>query len=165
MKIVGLSGKGIVYDVDGVPILAEGERLLATIPDKITFVWPGWGKRWIGGRSPFSSEPGNGTLYLTDHRIVFTRKPDPWSAGEGLMIPATLALGVSEVLKARHIVKHGGYEFLEISFDDIRFYRRWHGHGWLLLLVNHKKYRSEIPFELLNLLLPVLRVRGISMKK
>jgi hypothetical protein len=165
MKIAGLGGKGIVYDLNGVPILSDDESILAVMQNKNTCVWPGWRKRWIGGKVPFSSEPGNGTLYLTDRRIVFTRKPDPWSAGEGLMIPATFALGVGEVLRTRHIVKHGGYEFLEICLDDIAFYRRWNGHVWLLLRLNGRPYRSEIPYELLNLLLPVFKQRGILMKK
>ena len=164
MKIVGLRGKGIAYDANGVPILSEGEHLLATIPDENTLVWPGWGKRWIGGKILFSDAPGTGTLYLTDRRIVFTRKPDPWSAGKGNMNPVGFAWGVDEMLRTRQIVKGGGFEFLEIRFNDIAFYRRWHGHGWLLLRFNGKNYRSKIPLELLNRLLPVFKERRILMK-
>jgi hypothetical protein len=107
-----MNGRGRAYDDDGNPVLIKGE----TIKGKAVL-------RFGVYRSLLSSKPVildfyEGTVYLTDRRILGIRRPDPKRAALG-RLPYTADMDVLESAdRAKMVLEKGGYEYFSLRFDE-----------------------------------------------
>ena len=163
MRVGSLDGKGVFYSDDGRPILKPGETLIRVVTDAYAQVIPGWG-RILAGKGPvlIDGYAGKGTWYITNERMLFIRKPDSKNAKRWLMNPIEFADGVDEVLRVRHVNQAGGFDYCEVLWDDVRFYRRIRSHGRLHLMVSGIKYHMHMNPEMFQTALPLLMKKGIG---
>ncbi len=121
MKVGNLSGLGSVYDEKGNPILLEGEALIREVPEDNILVIEGKGR--LRSKTLLNSTKEKGTVYLTDRRFIFLRKPDPKLKFRTYGNPFTLATAHSEAAYARDLLKAGGMEYLEIYYTEVKSFK------------------------------------------
>ena len=160
MRAGSLDGKGVVYDADGKLMLVPGEELVDVVFNAAGQVTPGWG-RLAKGKSVIDTYAGNGNWFITDKRMVFIRKPDSRNARRWLMTPTEFPAAAEEILRTREVVHRGGFDYCEILWSDARFCRRKRNFGTLLLMVSGAKYRVHLTPDMLRIMNPILKKRGI----
>ncbi len=164
MRAGSLDGKGVIYDHDGRLALRPDESRVRVVTDAYAQVMPGWGRLAGKGSVIIDSYGGKGSWFITDKRMVFIRKPDSKGARRWLMGPTTFPDGVNEVLRCRQVVREGGYDYCEVLYEDVRFYKRRRTGGKLLLMVSATKYAMPVKLEMLEAVLPFLKKRGIEQR-
>ena len=163
MRAGSLNGRGDIYDNDGHLILRPEETLVRVVPRAIALVLPRWG-RLVRGRAVIDTYAGEGSWFVTDRRMVFIRKPDSKGARRWLRTPTTFPDGVEEVLRVRQVRREGGFDYCEILYDEVRFYKKYRKNGKLLLMVSGVKYQMHANDGLLQAALPFLKQRGIEQR-
>lgn len=176
MRVGSLSGKNVIYrviekdDFQGLTsicvgdiLLSAGEKLLAVLPDQRIVFYPGWSS-WSGDASfpspdgktvPFYYYDGPGSLYITDARTVFLRRPDlkqiRRSHDRGY---ASLPLAM-----ARRILSANALEYCEIRHEDVVKYKEKKGRFVNYLMVDQQRYLFVPSKEAGEVLLPNLKKR------
>jgi hypothetical protein len=108
-----MAGKGKFYDGIGAPILAKGE----TVKGKARL-------RFMVYISLLSSKPFildlyEGTVYITDRRLVGIRRPDPKKAALA-RLSYTADMDVLDTAeRAKNVLEQGGFEFFSVDFNEI----------------------------------------------
>ncbi|MBE0518260.1 MAG: hypothetical protein IH630_03400 [Thermoplasmata archaeon] len=142
MRVGDLDGKNSIYEVRAVQdysgfvvnfsghlIPESGEKILFFETESLLNIhkcgsinnhfYPSFG----GESVEFYPEAGWGTLYLTDRRIIFLRKPEAnqlyesYKSSSNMYSPETVPDRV--YMRAIRIHRFGGMEFLEIRYEDI----------------------------------------------
>ncbi len=121
MSVVGqLDGLNRIYDRDGQLIVQANEKILSRSTGESIFV-----KQVLSDSSATvverTKEPA--WLYVTDRRIVFIRKPEPFEAARYSLNPLGLGDAVDKALKARQLRKAGAYEYVEVIYHNIRQFK------------------------------------------
>ena len=161
MRVGDVDGKGVVYTVvaeldpghDAVNfaadiILEDGERVISVYPNVFLDLTAGWGR--TGGpielpdlnhqKKRFDARIGVGSIFFTDRRIVFLRRPDPHEIGRVYNTPLEVADSVGDAIEARHILNRIGLEFAEIRLDDIaRIEKRRKRRSYCLYLLSQNR--------------------------
>ena len=108
-----MTGKGVVYDNSGAPIMARGEKVRGQAVLRF-MIYTG-----LLDSKPFILDLYEGTVYLTDRRLVGIRRPDPKKAALA-RLSYTADMDVLDTgTKAKNVLKLGGFEFFSVPFDEI----------------------------------------------
>lgn len=121
MRVGNLSGLGSVYDQEGNPIFVEGEELVREVPNDNILVMKGKGR--LRSKTLLDTTKEKGTIYLTDRRLIFLRKPDPALKFRTYGNPFALGAAYSEAAYARGLRKVGGMEYLEVYYTEVRSFK------------------------------------------
>ena len=116
-----MDGKNRIYDEQGNLLLLPNENLLTKHYFVTMNVTESWRSFYI--ECVIAMEAGPFKCFLTNQRVVFTRRPNPYKAGAYLMTPLGAPEGIAKAYKARMILQAGGFEYYELFFRDIRFYK------------------------------------------
>jgi hypothetical protein len=128
------AGNGRVVDFSGAIMLEPHERLIFFENDILPDIRNAGGRkdRFYSNLYPtsdgllvrFDPSLGWGTMYFTDRRILFLRKPDidQLSVIYGCRSSSDLPSDVRS--RARDIAQSGGMEFIEIPYEDVVRYER-----------------------------------------
>ncbi len=118
MSLIGdTSGRNIIYDDKGELVLRAGEKILSSSTDEAIFVKTvstSNSKTLMG----YTKEPNR--LYITNQRLVFVRKPNPFEAARYNINPLGLGDAVVNALRARKLRRSGACEYVEIPLRSIR---------------------------------------------
>lgn len=163
MRSGDIDGKGIIYDHYGRLVTYEGESLVRVVRNTVGYVLPNWGS-WVRGRAVINTFSGKGDWWITDKRVVFIRKPNSKGVKRWRTTPLEVAGGLDEILRIRYVLRNGGYDYCEVLYDDVRFYKmhRNRKRGELLLMVSGRKYQMYFDNDMFVAMLPFLRQRGIE---
>ena len=115
MRVGSFSGKGVVYNKKGKPILDDGEKIVKKLNEKCGISYR---KRkrllWF---SIF--EYGSGDIYLTNKRFIYLRQP--LSCKE--IVKQSGIYGYADAitydLTARDMKRYGVLEFIEFEYKEI----------------------------------------------
>ena len=163
MRAGDLNGRGVVYGHDGRLILQPGESVVRIFLDCVASVLPCWG-RWSKGYAVIDTYAGKGDWYVTNKRMVFIRKPGSGGVKWWRIHPLELADGVDETLRIRRVRREGGFDYCEIEYNDVRFYKKHRRSGTLLLMTSGIKYQVPIKNGMLEAVLPFLKERGVEQR-
>jgi len=113
MKYGAMAGKGRFYDDAGAPVLLKGERLRGRAELRFGIYTS------LLAAKPFILDFYEGTVYLTDRRLIGLRRPDPKKAALArLSYTADMdVLATSE--RAKNVLEQGGFEFFSVGPDEI----------------------------------------------
>ncbi|MCX6657900.1 MAG: hypothetical protein NTY62_04335 [Euryarchaeota archaeon] len=173
-----MSGKNVIYrvvkkeDFQGLTSicagdiqLTAGEKLLAVLPDqRIIFLcgWTNWSSNQSfpspdGKAAPFYDSDGPGSLYITDARTVFLRRPDLKEIRRrhsGKYRDAAIPLAIaSSVLNANAL------EYCEIRHEDVVRYKEKKRGLANYLIADQQRYIFVLSKEAGEVLLPILKRR------
>jgi hypothetical protein len=113
MRYGDVAGKGVVYDERGAPELAGGETIRGHAVLRF-MVYTG-----MLDSKPFLLDLYEGTVYLTDRRLVGIRRPDPKKAALA-RLSYTADMDVLDTAKrAKDVLEQGGFEFFSVPFDEM----------------------------------------------
>ncbi|MCJ7464746.1 MAG: hypothetical protein MUO81_08410 [Thermoplasmata archaeon] len=178
MRVGNIDGNGVIYrvlsrgDPKGVAtiyagdiILEGGERLVAVLRDTRLGLMIGWKSvgrddkypSIHGDMTPFHSYDGPGSLYITDRRIVFLRRPDLKEI-RGNRSGEDMGVG-SDLARARSILSANGLEYCEIKFEDIADFKEKRGGTRLYLSAGGQQYHVSLDKEEADALVPLLKKR------
>lgn len=121
MRVGDIGGLGSIYDEAGNIILKDEEKVVLESPQDNLLVIKG--KSRLFGKTLLDMTKERGTLYLTDRRIVFLRKPDPWLKLRTYGNAFGLGTAAAEAMKARDILRHQGMQFLEVYYSEIKSFK------------------------------------------
>lgn len=126
MRIGDIDGKGKIYDDEGHLILEEGEILHSQISKTLITIGRGWSPF---GKILFDGSYGNGTIFLTDKRIVFIRRPDVKSIKTSHWLQPDFGSGEVEekdkaIAHANRLNAFQAFDYLEIRYEDIALIKR-----------------------------------------
>jgi hypothetical protein len=170
-KVVGQMDRAGMMMNFAADLKLEGDEKLVTVFTDTDFpIKTGWGS-WGGGKFPsasgqlteFYEDDGKGSLFVTDRRIVFLRRPDlelihkHHSGGGNSPWPY--------MQRAKHIMAAGGLEYFEVSYYDVQFYLRKRWGMYVYMKVERKKYRMTLDNEETSAILPLMKVKGIRSRK
>ena len=165
MRVGHLDGRGIVYRVvseidpggDAVNFAAdliteEGERVLSVHPNVFFHIRSGWGRTSgkvklegaHGIKSEFDSAVGVGSLFFTDRRIVFIRRPDPYEIKRVYYTYLDAPVAIADLLRARDILNNLGLEFVEVRFCDIVKIRKRRRCYSVYIMSNQRRFQFPI---------------------
>jgi len=118
MKYGDIAGKGKFYDDAGAPVLAKGERLRGR--DELRF---GLYSSLLASK-PFILDLYEGTVYLTDRRLIGVRRPDPRKAALARLSYTADMDVLSTADRMKQVLEQGGCEFFSAGLDEIVRIRR-----------------------------------------
>jgi hypothetical protein len=146
MRFGDLQGKNKIYDIDGEPILQDGEKIKKT---KVAYCGRGWRRYKLGWRTILFE--GEGIFYFTNQRIIFIR-----SLGYQ---PRVHTFNVKKEMgdfggnayrahRANRAVQQGGYDFLEIPLNEIQNVEIEDKKGRAVVFVKDEKNKFKLYFEM-----------------
>jgi hypothetical protein len=146
-------------------ILEGGEKLVAVLPDTRIGLMIGWKSvgrddkypSMHGAMAPFHSYDGPGSLYITDRRIVFLRRPD-LNEIRGNRSGEDMGVG-SDLARAHSILSANGLEYCEIRFEDIADFKEKKAGTRLYLSAGGQQYHLSLAKEEASALVPLLKRR------
>ena len=180
MRVGSVSGKDTVYRVvkvgesqnlirwEGEILLNAGERLLGTLHGQLILFHRGWSN--FGADPRFTSDDGRetvffdtdglGTLYITDSRIVFLRRPDLKEVrlhhhGHG----GNAYSPIPPLHMAQRVLEANALEYCEIRYSDVVRYKEKRKGLQSFLMVDGQKYLFVISKEAGEILLPIYKKR------
>jgi len=178
MRVGNLSGKNVIYrvvekeDFQGLTSicagdiqLTAGEKLLAVLPDQRIIFHCGW-TNWSNNQSfpsqdgkaaPFYDSDGPGSLYITDARTVFLRRPDLKEIRRNHEWPSSHAS--IPLAMARRILTANALEYCEIRHEDVVRYKEKKRGLANYLIVDQQRYKFVLSKEAGEVLLPILKRR------
>ncbi len=146
MRVGHIEGRGEVYDDNGRPVLQPLESLLRQVSDDNVDVSEGsniWNMKTI-----FDSTAEKGTLFLTNQRIIFIRKPDPFLAAKDNAYPLGMPDALADAWKAQTLKRLHAYGFCEILLSDIEgFWVKKRTYGVLFLKSHSKGTRKAVLYQ------------------
>lgn len=185
MRVGDIEGRNVVYrltaartnsgrviNFSGTIVLEPREQLLFFKNETLPEIWNAGGRkdRFFDDLYPtsdgmlvnFHPRLGWGTMYFTDRRILFLRRPDidQLRVIYGGSSPSNVPTEVSS--KARSIAAMGGMEFFEIPHEDVLRYERgaYSARIWF-----RKSSESEcvirLPLKVFDRIVPLLDARGV----
>jgi hypothetical protein len=167
MRIGDIDGYNEVYTPLGILIFETNEKLIKRLPDKEFWLYTQW-RSWFTDMILIGIW-GKGSLFITDRRIVFIRRPlderkilktfRGYQGGEGGM--KLIADGMTH---SRKVNEYGGFDFLEIRYEDIAFLKKGLLYRRLCILSNGKRYKTYLDRDVFQLILPFLVKRNIRIK-
>lgn len=131
-----------MYDACGELALRSGERIAGryeNVPLDVTSSWRTWMVKGV-----FDREPGNVTLYMTDQRMVGIRRPDEFKSGSYLMTSYGAAEGAARMAAAREVLQRGGFEYIEVLSEEVRFYKEQRTVVLLFLKVGDRSFVATV---------------------
>jgi hypothetical protein len=181
MRVGGQDGRESVYKVVMKPdfqdltaifagdiILERGESLKAVVPDMSFSLLAGWRRFLIGKFGitmngeliPFTDESGTGSLYITDRRLLFLRRPDLRSlykhyTNANSSPPIALLKWVGEITKTNSL------EYCEVRVEDIIRYKEHREGGTLYIDLGTDKFHLFLGEESWQIVGPMLKARRI----
>lgn len=110
-------GKDVVYDDQGRLIIRPNETVLLTSSEQNIYARCLSPKR----KHPRILEPTkeSGLLYITNQRIVFIRRPDPWLAAWRDLTPVGIGDAVAKAMMARDLRALKACYYIEIPLHEI----------------------------------------------
>ena len=163
MRAGDVDGKGAIYDYDGHLILRQGESIAKAVTDVNGSVLPRWG-RLVRGRAVIDTVSGRGNWFVTNERMVFIRRPNSKGVQRWRTTPLEVAGGVGEILRIRNVLRQGGFDYCEIMYDDVRFYKKYRKGAKMLLMVSGEKYQMYANEDVFEAALPYLKQKGIEQR-
>ncbi len=121
MRVGNIGGLGSVYDHNGNPILHENEDIVREISEDNILVLKGEGR--LRSKTLLDTTKERGTLYLTDRRLIFLRRPDEWKKFYTYGNPFGMDVAFSEASYARELEKAGGMEYLELDYGEVKSFK------------------------------------------
>ncbi len=164
VKSGDLSGKGVVYDDEGKLIQRPNERILHSSLEHNIYA-----KRLAPRQKhPRIFEPSKeeGFLYITDQRIVFIRKPDPWRAAWLDLTPVGISEALPKAMAAKDLKALKACRYIEVPYSEIVSFRVKRGRYATiiaedsmqrLLVEIYRKNRVDNKLDLLEQALPKTR--------
>lgn len=163
-----------VAEFSGSIVLEPGEKIISFTTDFRPVVWRKRRRSSFKGELfptkdgmlvKFYPQDGWGTMYLTDRRMLFLRRPSPMHLG--------VVYGVSKygdpgkvpwnnVRRASAVVSGGGLEFLEIRYEDIIRYDRGLGSARIRFRVVEDEYVLRLPRKAFDTISSILDLRGVK---
>ncbi len=138
MRYGDLGGRGSVYDRDGKPVLLKGEVVKGRAGLRFGVY------RSLLASKPFILDFYEGTVYLTDRRIVGIRKPDPKAAALA-RLSYTADMDVLETAdRMKMVLEKGGFEFFSVGFDEIRKIRKYRLYGAVEMIAPDQRTSKEL---------------------
>ena len=151
MRYGDLGGRGRVYDDTGKPILLKSEAVKGKAVLRF-----GVYKSLLSSK-PFILDFYEGTVYLTDRRIVGIRKPDPKAAALA-RLSYTADMDVLETAdRMKLVLEKGGFEFFSVGFDEIMKVRKYRLYGAVEILAPDQRTGKELKLAIA----PEKRFRGL----
>ena len=118
MRYGDVAGKVVVYDESGAPVLTGGETIRGHAVLRF-MVYTG-----MLDSKPFLLDLYEGTVFITDRRLIGIRRPDPKKAALA-RLSYTADMDVLDTAKrAKDVLEQGGFEFFSVPFDEIIQVRR-----------------------------------------
>ena len=108
-----MAGKSKFYDDIGAPILAKGE----IVKGKARLRFMVYSS--LLSSKPFILDLYEGTVYLTDRRLVGIRRPDPKKAALARLSYTADMDVLDTAVRAKNVLKQGGFEFFSLDFTEI----------------------------------------------
>jgi hypothetical protein len=168
MRIGDIDGYNEVYTPLGILIFETNEKLIKRLPDKEFWLHRHW-RSWFVD-DVYIGAWGKGSFFITDRRIVFIRRTADerkimsnlrgYSGGLGGM--KLISDGMAH---SRKVNEYGGFDFLEIRYEDIAFLKKGLLYQQIFLLANGKRYQSFLDLDVFQLMLPILEKRNIRIKR
>jgi hypothetical protein len=118
MRYGDVAGKGVVYDERGAPELAGGETIRGHAVLRF-MVYTG-----MLDSKPFLLDLYEGTVYLTDRRLVGIRRPDPKKAALARLSYTADMDVLDTARRAKDVLERGGFEFFSVDFNEITRVKR-----------------------------------------
>jgi len=138
MRFGDLGGKDRVYDGKGNPILLKDEVLRGNATLRFGVY------RTLLSSKPFILDFYEGTVYLTDRRIVGIRKPDPKKAALA-RLSYTADMDVLETADRMKMVRgKGGFEYFSIDLDEIIKVRKYRLYSAVEVIAPGQKTGKEL---------------------
>jgi len=138
MRYGDLNGRGRVYDEAGKPILLKSEVVKGKA--KLRF---GVYKSLLSSK-PFILDFYDGTVYLTDRRLVGIRRPDPKAAALA-RLSYTADMDVLETAdRMKMILEKGGFEFFSVGLDEITRVRKYRLYGAVEMIAPDQRTGKEL---------------------
>ncbi len=138
-----LNGKDVVYDRDGRLILTSAETILLVSPEQNMYVECLEPK--IKDSTIFQATKEEGSLYITNRRLVFIRKPDPWRAAWRDLTPFGVGDAAAKALRAKDLRALGAFEYFEVPLTEITSFNVKRGkYATIIASDDHTKLRIEI---------------------
>jgi hypothetical protein len=164
MRIGDIDGFNEVYTPQGILILEANEELLFKFPNRMLEVDTQW--RLFFVNYVFPPRWGEGTLYITDRRIVFIRRPlDAWLIK--FTFPLYRAIDYDTALidkgieHSRRVNAQEGFDFVEIRYEHIAFVRKGLLYRRLCILDDGKHYQSYLDRDIYKAMIPILSKKAI----
>ena len=168
MRIGDIDGYNEVYTPLGILIFETNEKLIKRLPDKEFWLYRNW-RSWFV-YIIFMGVWGKGSFFITDKRIVFIRRP--LDGGKIIKAmrgyqggPGGVGLIADGMAHSRKVNEYGGFDFLEIRYEDIAFLKKGLLYRQIFLLANGKRYNSFLDRDVFQLMLPILEKRNIRIKR
>jgi hypothetical protein len=133
-----MGGRGRFYGEDGNPVLLKSELIKGKAILRFGVY------RTLLASKPFILDFYEGTVYLTDRRVIGIRKPDPKQAALS-RLSYTADFDVLETAdKMKLIIEKGGYEFFSVDFEEITKIRKYRLYGAVELIAPDSKTGKEL---------------------
>jgi len=167
MRIGDIDGFNEVYTPQGILILEANERLLFKFPNRTLEVDTQW--RLFFVNYVFPPRWGEGTLFITDRRIVFIRRPlDSWLIE--FTFPFYRAIGYDSPLidkgieHSRRVNTQEGFDFVEIRYEHIAF--AWKGllYRRLCIFDEGRRYQAYLDRDVYKAIVPTLKKKAVGIK-
>lgn len=133
-----LGGKGRVYDDRGEPILLKGEAVKGRAALRFGVY------RTLLSSRPFLLDFYEGTVYLSDRRLLGIRRPDPKKAALA-RLSYTADMDVLETADRMQIVRDkGGFEYFSLDLDEIIKVRKYRLYSAVEIIAPDQKTKKEL---------------------
>ena len=159
MRTGDLDGLGVLYNSDGQLVCEPGERVLKRYEHFYAHIARGWGN-WVR-TIVFDSRSGEGTVFVTDRRLVFIRRPNPWETLKSYGNPYGMPTGIVKSMKAKDVLEAGGKEYCEVRYNDIMRYQKKRWGARFFILAGEERFRTGVDCEMFTIIEPFLRRLGI----
>ncbi|HIJ16447.1 MAG TPA: hypothetical protein HA364_01550 [Thermoplasmata archaeon] len=169
---------GRVTEFSGSIVLEQGERVISYTTDFRPMMWrSGWKRDQFkaslfpnteGMMTFFAPGEGWGTIYFTDRRMLFLRRPDIHQLMEihnvskydmDASVPSNI------LQRAAAVIAGGGLEFFEIRYEDVVRYDCGLRSADIRVRVVDEEYVLRLPRKVFDKVSPILNERRIDGKK
>jgi len=173
MRIGDVDGKGRIYDKEGILIPEEGETVYSVFPSIKINLSGNWS--FISfGNSIFDGDWGNGTVFITDRRIVFIRRPDVnlikshrvyGGDAELFFLDDDSSDYRAAIAHAKKVNLFQAFDFLEIRYEDIERIKRGPTHWRFCIKWRGKHASFTTKSRIAEKILPMMKEQDILKKK
>lgn len=138
MRYGDLGGRGRVYDDRGEPILLKGEVVRGRAALRFGVY------RTLLSSRPFILDFYEGTVFLTDRRLIGIRKPDPKAAALA-RLSYTADMDVLETAdRMKMVLGKGGFEYFSVDLEEITRVRKYRLYSAVEVLAPDQKTKKEL---------------------